>query len=71
MKSILIVIVGFVCIAIAVVGCSQEGEIPLDSKGRIVLRDYAELCVNGVVYYREHYILTPKFLPDSTVEICE
>lgn len=69
MKSILIV--GFVCIAIMVASCSPKG-FPRDNKGRPV-RDagYSEICLNGVVYYTGHYRLTPKFLPDSTVETCE
>jgi hypothetical protein len=68
MKSILIV--GFVSIAIMVASCSPGG-FPRDSEGRRV-RDaaYGEICLNGVVYYTSQYRLTPKFLPDSTVETC-
>ena len=55
---------------VLLVGCSPA-EIPRDSEGRQI-RDtrYEEICLNGVVYYNGEYRLTPKFLPDSTVETC-
>lgn len=60
---------------VAMVGCSPRDfprDFPRDRMGRPV-RDtmYPEVCINGVVYYRGNYGITPKFLPDSTVEACE
>ena len=57
------------------VACSpaEERNMPRDSEGRLELVP-AEVCLNGVVYYRFRNAYgpsyAPKLNPDSTVETC-
>lgn len=68
-----ILFIGFLVYILGLVACKDN--YPRDSKGRLNDTPPAEVCRNGVVYYRDAisstHSYTPKFLPNSKVETCQ